>query len=282
MLRSMTEAEAADWWGARGLKVVAHRGRHWKQSRPGFYEPIHWMARLSAEEATGPRKLHWGFRATLDDAHGAAANASLALHLLADVEGYTLDRFQAKRRFHIRKALKLARFQVLDEPGLLHEQGYEVYRSARQRIESSVVPEAVYHRRLDDPSLGPRGRHTLVGQVDGRLAAYLVAFAVAGTAYIENLYLASEFMKSSIGSGLVYEFVQSCRQSGAIGQVVYGPHVPDAPALGVFKEGMGFPVRRVPSRMWLAPFVRALVRRRDAHAYYMITGELDAPIGRAA
>jgi len=275
----MTEAEAARWWGERGLKVLEHRGRHWKQTRPGFFEPIHWMARLSADEASCPNRLHWGFRATLAEADRSAANASLALHLLADVESYTLDRFQAKRRFHVRKAQKLADFRVLDEPGLLHEQGYEVYRSARERIRSSVHTEAEYHTRLDDPCLGPSARHTLAGVVDGRLAAYLVAFAVTGTAYIENVYLASEFMKSSIGSGLVYEFVESCRLSGAIGQIVYGPHVPAAPALGVFKEGMGFPVCRIPSRMWLAPLVRALVRRHDAHAYYMITGE---PCGEPA
>lgn len=274
MLRSMTEVEAAAWWGARGLKVVSHRGRFWKQTQPGFYEPIHWMARLSAAEASCPNRLHWGFRATLGEADDAEANAALPLHLLTDVAGYTLDRFQAKRRFHIRKAQKLAKFQVLDDPTLLREQGYDVYRSARLRIGSSVLSRDAYDTRLDHPCLGPKGRHTLVGVVDGKLAAYLTAFAVTKTAYIENLYLASEFMKTSIGSGLIYEFVQSCRGEGVIEQVVYGPHVPDAPALGVFKEGMGFPVQRIPSRMWLAPVVKAFVRRRHAHAYYMITGEL--------
>jgi len=113
--------------------------------------------------------------------------------------------------------------------------------------------------------------------VDGRLAAYLIAFAVATTAYVENVYLASDFMSTSIGSGLIYEFVQTCRGLGVIEQVVYGPHVPDAPALGVFKEGMGFPVRRVPSRMWLAPVVKGFVRKRYPHAYYMITGESTRP-----
>jgi hypothetical protein len=270
MLTSMTETEAARWWTARGLQVVSHRGRPWKRTRAGFYEPIHWLARLSADEASRPRCVHWGYRATLADP--AAANAALALHMLTDLPGYTLERFKAKRRFHVRKALELATFGELHEPALLHAQGYEVYRSARERIGSPALPETEYHARLDDPHVGPQGRHTLAGLVDGRLAAYLTAFAVSGTAYIENLYLASEFMSASIGSGLIYTFVQSCTRSGAIREIVYGPHVPAAPSLAVFKEGMGFPVLRVPSRMWIAPIVKGFVRRRQAHAYYMITG----------
>jgi hypothetical protein len=277
MLRSMTEAEAAEWWRARGLAVMSHRGRHWKQTRPGFLEPIHWLARLTRDEASCPPRMHWGFRATLDEPGSAAANAALALHLLSDVAGYTLERFPAKRRFHVRKAHKLARFEVLEDPRLLHEQGYAVYRSARERIRSSVLSEPDYHARLDDPSLGPRAQHILAGVVDGALAAYLTAFAVEGTAYIENVHLATEFMSASIGSGLIYEFVQTCRGTERIDRIVYGPHVPDAPALGVFKEGMGFPVQRIPSRMWIAPLVRTWLRRRHPHAYYMITGESTVP-----
>jgi hypothetical protein len=272
MPTSMTEEQAAAWWRARGLTVVSHRGRYWKQTRTGFYEPVHWLARLSAEQATCPRRLHWGFRATLDEAAAPHANAALALHLLDDVAGYTMERFQAKRRFHVRKAHKLAEFRVLEDPALLHEQGYAVYRSARERIGSAALPEASYHAQLDDACLGPQGRHTHVGLADGKLAAYLVAFAVDGTAYIEHVHLASGFMSTSIGNGLVYEFVQSCRTTGAIERVVYGPHVPAVPALGVFKEGMGFPVARLPARMGLVPLVKGFVRRRHAHAYYMITG----------
>jgi hypothetical protein len=279
----MTEAEAAAWWGARGLKVVLHRGRFWKRTQPGFYEPVHWMARLSADEASAPSRLHWGFRATLDPAHGSSANASFALHLLSDVEGYTLDRFRSNRRYQIRKAQRGARYHVLNEVRLLHEQGYAVYRSSRQRIGSSVLSEADYHRRLDDLLLGPGLRHTVVvGLVHGRLAAYLAAYAVAGTAYLESIHLATEFMNTGVGNGLIYEFVQSCRASGVIRQVVYGPHVPGAEALTVFKVSMGFPICRIPSRIWLAPFMRAVVRWRDEHAYYMITGEQNTARSSAA
>jgi hypothetical protein len=272
MLKSMSEEAAAAWWAARGLTTVLHRGRWWKQTRTGFYEPIHWLARLSDAEACPPRRLHWGFRATLDEASAAEANAALPLHLLSDVAGYTMDRFKAKRRFHVRKAQKLAEFGVQEDAGLLREQGYEVYRSARERIGSSVLSREAYAAQLDDPHVGPRGRYTLAGVVDGKLAAYLTAFAVAGSAYVENLYLSSDFMSSSIGTGLIYEFVQSCRRSGEIREIVYGPHVPATPALAVFKEGMGFPVQRIPARMRIAPIVKSFVRRRHAHAYYLMTG----------
>lgn len=54
VLTSMTEAEFANWQRQEGIRVIQHRGRYWKETVFGFWEPLHWIARLSEREATSP------------------------------------------------------------------------------------------------------------------------------------------------------------------------------------------------------------------------------------
>jgi hypothetical protein len=271
-LRPMTEEEAGDWWRSQGLQVMRHRGRVWKMTRVGFYEPVHWMARLSAEQAVCPKRLRWGFRASLAEADHGAANAAIPVHLLADLENYTLESFRSKRRFHIRKAQKLARFVELRDSELLRDQGYEVYATARARQGKRPVSKAAYREQVGSNFIEPGRRFALAGLIDGRLRAYVSAYAVDETAYIEHVHVASDALRTSIGNGLVFELAQACRRSGEIREVVYGPETPTKPELAVFKEGMGFPVERIPAKMWLAPILGSFVRWRYSHAYYLITG----------
>ncbi len=77
VLVSMTETEMASWRCAQGAHVVYHRGRYWEEVRPGFYQPLHWLARLSTEQATRPALLCWGFRAALNEDDAAVANGSM-------------------------------------------------------------------------------------------------------------------------------------------------------------------------------------------------------------
>ena len=43
------EAEKAQMLRRDGRRVVVHRGRWWAQTRPGFFQPVHALARLSEE-----------------------------------------------------------------------------------------------------------------------------------------------------------------------------------------------------------------------------------------
>ena len=49
---------------------------------------------------------------------------------------------------------------------------------------------------------------------------------------------------------------------------------PEDPALVVFKEGIGFPVVKVPSKAWLLPVADTLVRWRKPFLHYRLTGRM--------
>lgn len=274
VLSSMTEAELANRQREQeGVHVVCHRGRYWRETSPGFYEPSHRMARLSAEQATPPVPLLcWGFRAALCEDDAAVANGSIPIHLLSNVEGYDLQGLSSNRRYHLRKCRKLVELVELANPALLQEQGYEVVLSALKRTAHKKAPSREDYLADIADYTSPGRRLILAGLIGTKLGGYITAHAVNGTAFIDKVYLATEALLTHIGTGLVFEFVQVCRRSGEIREIVYGLHTPEDSALSVFKEGMGFPVKHVPTKVQMNPIIGKFICWRYPHVYYRLTG----------
>jgi hypothetical protein len=253
--------------------VIEHRGRYWMEAPRGFYQPIHWMARLRADEATMPRRLAWGYSATLrDEDCGTLGNAALPVHLLADVAGYTFEALPRRRRRNLRVCGKRATIVELTGPELLREQGLEVKRSAVRRTGYGRADSRELYLADLAHFFMPGSRLVLAGIVDGRLGGYLTGTLVRGSAYIDNVWIATEALRSDIGIGMVFEFVQACRRGRDVREVVFGLHSVEDPSLVAFKESLGFPVTRVPAKARINRFVAAVLRRRRPHQYYRLTG----------
>jgi hypothetical protein len=112
----------------------------------------------------------------------------------------------------------------------------------------------------------------LAGLVGGKLGGYLEGHIVGTTAYIGAVHIATNALRTQIGTALVFDFVQICRQSKGVHEIMYGLHVPEDPALTFFKQGMGFPVIRLHSRVRINPLVGTLLRRWRPNTYYRLTG----------
>ncbi|HSC29063.1 MAG TPA: hypothetical protein VLD67_17435, partial [Vicinamibacterales bacterium] len=83
----------------------------------------------------------------------------------------------------------------------------------------------------------------------------------------------SAALQTEVGTGLVFEFVQACRRSGLVREIAYGLDVPSDRSLKQYKEKMGFPVVRIPTRHWLVQPARAVIRRWRPEVYYRLTGD---------
>jgi hypothetical protein len=269
----LSEDEFAAWRRAKGMRLVRRRGRWWEQVRPGFYQAIHWMARQRLDEIARPTAFCWGFRTTLHDEDAAAASGSLPVHLLADLGSYDFDRMPGKLRNKLRKCWKTNEIVQVVEPAALRDQGCEVRCSVHQRTGMwPPPPKERYVAGLDAYVTNPC-RLVLAGLCEGRLRGYLDGFAVDGSAYIDHLYVHSAALQTEVGTGLVFEFVQACRRSGLVREIAYGLDVPSDQSLKQYKEKMGFPVVRIPTRHWLLPPARAVIRRWRPEVYYRLTGD---------
>jgi len=272
-LYSMSEDEFARWQRESGEHVIYHRDRYWKQTVPGFYQPLHWMARLKNEQATRPTPLCWGFQATLREEDAAHANGAIPIHLLTDLEGYGLQSLPSKRRTHLRKCYRLVKFVELLSPSLLQEQGYEVVCSALSRTVHTKLPTKEQYLSSLNNYVVPERRIVLAGLINDKLAGYLTGYAINETAYMEDAMLTTEALSTNIGTGLRFEFVQICRRSEQIRQVVSGLHAREDRSLCTFKENMGFSVHAIPAKVQINPIAKQLLQWRYPDKYYRLTGQ---------
>ncbi|MBC1238690.1 hypothetical protein [Nostoc sp. 2RC] len=272
VLTSMTEEECADWYRQRGTHVIRHRHRYWKETVRGFYQPLHWLARLSIQEANSPTPLSWGFQTTLSDVDASTANASMPIHWLPNLENYDFHSLTSNRRNHLRKCYKRINIVHLDKSTLLQQQGYEVLMSALKRTAYRQIPSKKdYLKELADYPT-PEKRLILAGIKGEELLGYITGYAVNSIAYIDEVIIATEALSTYIGTGLLFEFAQVCRRSGLIRELVNGLHSREDENLCVFKEGMGFQVKHIPAKVQINPIVKQFIQWRYPHKYYRLVG----------
>lgn len=268
----VTEAEMGAHLVRHGTRVVQHRGRLWTPTLPGFYRPVHLLARLTAQEATRPARSSWAYQACLTDDDAPRADAAVPVHLVTDLDAFEESRLSKNRRRSLRRAREHVRFVELTGAGLLLREGYEVLRSAHERSGAGRLPSRREYeaqaRRIGDPAHGI----VIAGLVDGRLAGYTSGHAVDGTAYARDMVVASWALDTGISTGLTYEFFWACRRNDAVREVVDGLHAREDEGLCRYKEMSGIPLRRVPARLRMLPGAAALMRRRDPHKFYRLSG----------
>ncbi|MBD2517767.1 hypothetical protein H6G93_22865 [Nostoc sp. FACHB-973] len=268
----MTEEECADWYRKRGTHVIRHRDRYWKETVRGFYQPLHWLARLSAQEANSPTLLSWGFQATLSEVDATAANASMPIHWLPNLENYDFQSLTSNRRNHLRRCYKRVNIVQLDKSTLLQQQGYEVFLSALKRTaHRQILSKKDYLAGVADYVV-PEKQLILAGLNGDELLGYVTGYAVNSIAYIDEVIIATEALPTNIGTGLLFEFAQVCRRSGLIRELVNGLHSREDEKLCVFKEGMGFQVKHIPAKVQMNPIIEQFIQWRYPDKYYRLVG----------
>jgi hypothetical protein len=153
------------------------------------------------------------------------------------------------------------------------EQGYEVFMSAVQRL-GHCRPLTLLEYRQRVLRRAAHGRRLFIaGLIDGKLRGYLDSYAIDGVLYTDEILVASDALRTGIGTGLYIEtFIASARDA-ALRAVCNGLHRPEAPDLCRFKAGLGFQVVQVPARTVIPAPIRAYIRARRPAAYYRLTGD---------
>lgn len=271
-LVDLTEQELATWLAARDRKIIRHKGRYWLETYPGFYSTIHPMAKMCAHEATRPGAFCWGFRTSLCDGDAEKANGSIPLHLMTNIDSYTWQTRSPRCRNKIRNLRKQVHIVELHKPDLLLDEGYNVLCSAHARNRYGKVPRRSDYQKNIEKYYDSRAGLVIGGLVDGKLGGYLTSYAVGKTAYVDELLLDTQYLRTNISLGLFFDWMQICRRSEPIREVVHGLHAREAAGLCRYKEELGLSVVHVPVRIWFAPLTERIVKQLRPHAYYRLTG----------
>jgi hypothetical protein len=272
-LEAATEKAMASWLTKHGTTVVNQRGRYWRASHGGVFQPVHWMARLKSEEIRKPTPWCWGYRATLDDSAAALANAALPVHFYGCCEGLDASCLSKKKRHNLKICQKKVEIRPVDNLDLLVEEGYPLYLSAHARTGygsqlSRAAFESHMARYFDAGFVSVLG-----GFLDDRLGGYLISFCVEKTAYLDTLVLGTEDRVCQIGTGLKFAFLKYLGgRPGLVTEVIDGLHARENEGLCTYKERMGFKIVRVPSRVWFMPGTDKALQFCWPDKYYRLTG----------
>ena len=138
-LTVMTEAGFAAMRVEEGARVVERNGRFWGETASGFYQPIHQIATFHGSEIHRPTWRCWGYRAALAPEDVQAANGSIPVSLMKDVQGFNEGMLDRNRTRDLRRCRREVEIRRIFDPDIFIREGYPVYVSARERVTSEGV-----------------------------------------------------------------------------------------------------------------------------------------------
>jgi hypothetical protein len=233
VLPQLTEAEAAAWQQEQGRDIVQHKGRYWARTKSHFYQPIHLLAQLSADEATRPPGWSWGFRARLAPQEAASANATMPVHLLPEPHSYCATRLSADRRQKLRKGLSELDIVALQAPDILLEQGYGVALEAVALSPAMKLVEPAAFRRWVQSYFAPKRGLIVAGLKQGRLLGFCTNLAIDGAAYQEMLYVGAEGRRHHLTLCLFHSTASIVSRCAGIRELMNGLHLRERPSVGL-------------------------------------------------
>lgn len=268
----MDEAGCATWQEARGVRVVEHRGRYWMESAPGFFQPVHHLARLTADEASRPSRRCLGFRAVLAEPCLPEANGCMPAHLYPEPQHHTLERFSGTQRRQIRQGLRSFDLVALREPDLLLDQGLAVAQEARARNPGIPLPHAAaFHRSVLAYVEPPQGL-VLAAMRGKRLLGFALCYAVDQAVYHDLVYVGDEGLRDRAPICLFHALATISARNPRLLELMHGLHVRANPGLCEYKRRLGIEVRPVPARCWMVPGLAPLLRAVAPCRHYRLTG----------
>jgi Acetyltransferase (GNAT) domain len=270
-----TESSHAARLAASGSRIRLAHGRYWMQRRSGFYDTVHWLARLTLDEARLPGPC-WGYRAALVDEQVGDANGVLAIHLMRDLEDYS----EARLRKDARRALKrlsTAGVEIVNvtDDHVFVDQGYEVMLDWRARVGATTdpPPRERYFTALRD-AITDEASLVLAAMDKDRLLGYVIATVVDGSAHLLESKIRSDALRLGVGIGLDHQTVLALQRSGVVREISAGPHQPELPSVTAYKTRYGFPIVHLPTRVCLPGVLGRVIAKHRPFSYYRLTGRL--------
>jgi hypothetical protein len=254
-----------------GFGTCYMRGRCFERMAPGFYQPIALLCPVDSADYKRLSSFTLGVRVATSSEDTSAANGTIPAYLLSDLRGFSLEALPPTRRQAIRKGLRSAQFQLLNEPSALLKEGYIAAQSSYARTGKKVPKYANYCREVvtwfDD------GRVVLASYVEGRLVGYIDGFAIDGVGYGSRFIVHTDALQLGVASALLYMMIKAFARSPHVEKMMNGLDTShDRASLDHFKRSFGFKLVHVPSFVTMAPGVGSFLKWAYPGKYYRFVG----------
>jgi hypothetical protein len=228
-----------------GARISEFDNVAWQEHPLGFFTPAHLLQKLPFD-CQVPKKIYrWGWRHRIDN-NTQASPYFIPVHLVVNPCQYSEASLTKKVRQMLNKARRSTVIQPLEDFDIIEREGYDVYSAAwvrtRQSIPMNKTKYLASMRRLINPS-----RRLILGAfIESKLAGYISAYAIDGTAYGDEVYVSQLGRKHEVNRLLLYEMTRAIGRVSDIKEFFVGQHWLEKPNITKFKLNMGFTIVQIP------------------------------------
>ena len=241
-----SETELAAYLRACGVSVVRARGNLWRNSyAPNpvsryAWTPLHRWVPLPEKAVGYPTRSALAYRAMAAE----PVTTTFPYTVFRDLTAYGEHSMNRHRARDTRQALERYEYRMLEDPDLLHAQGWSVMRDAYAfRGTRPPVDEATYRRQLTAVFEG-KPPMIVVALSDGHLAGYLTSHATGSEATVEKLYISPSFRDDRVGLGLYWVTLTGWASAPGVRNAWAGGTMPGG--VDRFKMSIGAVLEQVP------------------------------------
>lgn len=251
--------EARDYLKHRGQICREFRGEWWYAQRSTLYwEPLRSLQALPAEKISWPTWAALGFRALVADPE--RANSLPTSVIIPNLRTYDETRLTRYRRREVRRALEQIRFEVVETPDILLQQGWSV-ASRAAAVSGHWLPgrQTDYIRHVKG-SFETRPPLTVAAFDGDRLVGYMTSFAIGSQVNLLDIFISPDFRRNHTGVGLYWLTLRIWGRTAGVETALLGMPLPETPGVDAFKVSIGAAVEsypaisglRLPAKIWLA------------------------------
>lgn len=256
-----------EWRMFRGSHMVQMNDLWWERLKYGVYRIAPEMLRCDYEQVRLPVWNALAVQAPLSLSGSRQATSYIRVHRLGEVLHYGLERLPRVSRKAIVRALNDYTFGTLESLTDSARDAHSIYaesveRSNRGRVQGlrSYFGYTMFLEQFGAMERFLDLRWEAAWNRQGRLVGLLCGYAIQGTAYAYDIFVADEAARSGVGRGLYHNFAMACKANGHISEVYSGPDWYERPRIQWFKESVGHNLSDIPVRFRAQPLVEPLMR----------------------
>ena len=272
-IQPMSLSEYAELQTKFGVTVIYRDGHYWRRIRPFFYRPLLPVEAFPDATLTSPVTWPSGFQYVV--ANTQLANSTMNFIMLDDLQSYSLDSLNHKRRHMIKGAAHQFEVRPLRDPQELKDHGHKVYLSFYERTKynykSDRRSKVVFDQWVDALFSNPKSI-VMGGYGSSGLSAIATSYWINHTLVWSTLMCETGSLKKKLGDLLFHEFRLVAAQESRCKEIFVRSYQ-GGNSLDHYYLLRGCHLVRKPARLELPSTVQTLIRWMMPRKYALLNGD---------
>ena len=220
----MTIDELAAFEKAVGTKVVNVNGVWWRETKPFFFRPLNIMEELQPNNRHYPKKsILGGVQHRVQT--GEPSNSVLNYFVFGDLNSYSIDNFNTKKRWEIRKGINNFSIRPVTDFEEYLNAGYEVYLSFYNRTKYKYKKDRIQKNRFGEWAeiLFKFPKILLLGAYQKeKLAAVSISYSINDSIHYTTFFPKTEALPLNVSDAMLHYMRERAKDCENAKYIVWG------------------------------------------------------------